>query len=121
MLVGARLLLFLSGRVEQLPGASDIVGADAAGEQAVMADAVEAARQHVREKAADELLRVERHGLVSVTCVDPIILPFERDGMIVERDQPAVGDGDAVRVASQIGQRGFGTISRTLGGAASML
>ena len=41
-----------------------------AGEEAVVADAVEAARQHVEEKAADELVGVERHGLEPVAAFD---------------------------------------------------
>ena len=44
--------------------------ANRAGEQAVMADAVEAGRQHVQEKAADELVGVERHGLEPVAAFD---------------------------------------------------
>ena len=44
-------------RGEQLAGALDVVRPNRAGEEAVMADAVEAARQHVQEKAADELVR----------------------------------------------------------------
>ena len=41
---------------EQLTRASDVVGARALGEQAVVADAVKAVRQHVDEEAADELV-----------------------------------------------------------------
>ena len=40
---------------EQSAGAVDVLGAFAAGEQAIVADAVEACGQHVQEKAADEL------------------------------------------------------------------
>ena len=42
-----------------------------------MADAVEAARQHVQEKAADELAGVERHGLEPVAAFDAVVLPLE--------------------------------------------
>ena len=41
---------------EQLAGARDVVGALAAGEQAIVADAMEACGQLVHEKAADELV-----------------------------------------------------------------
>ena len=47
-----------SGRVggrDQVPQAPDGCGASGTGEEAVVADAVEAARQHVQEEAADEL------------------------------------------------------------------
>ena len=60
-----------------------------AGEQAVVADAVEAARQDVQEKAADELGGVERHGLEPVAAFDPVVLPLEGDAGVVERDEPA--------------------------------
>ena len=42
-------------RREQLARAGDVLGALAAGEQAIVADAMEACGQHVDEKAADEL------------------------------------------------------------------
>ena len=38
-----------------------------------------------------------------------------RDGGVSERDQPAVGDGDAMGVARQIGQNGRGTTEWSLG------
>jgi hypothetical protein len=53
-----------------------------------MADAMEAARQHVQEKAADELGGVERHGLEPVAALEPIVLPFEGDARVVECDEP---------------------------------
>jgi hypothetical protein len=48
-----------------------------AGEQAIVADAVEARRQHVDEEATDELVRRERHHLDTFGSVDPIVLPLE--------------------------------------------
>ena len=45
------------GRGERLADALDVAGSNRAGEQAVVADAVEAAGQDVQEKAADELVR----------------------------------------------------------------
>src|SRR5271165_6825028 len=61
-----------------------------ASEEAVVADAVEAARQHVQEKAADELGRVEGHGLEPVAAFDPVVLPFEGDARLVEGDETGV-------------------------------
>ena len=46
----------------RLAGALDVARANRCGEQAGVADAVEAARQDVPEKGADELGAVERHG-----------------------------------------------------------
>jgi hypothetical protein len=59
------------GKREQLAGAGDVLGTFAAGEQAVVADAVEACGQHVDEKAADELACGERHHLVTLSCAPP--------------------------------------------------
>lgn len=72
-----------------------------------MADAVEAARQDVEEKAADELGGVERHGLEPVAAFDPVVFPFEGDALVVERDEPGVRDRDAVGVAGEIGEDGL--------------
>ena len=51
---------------QQLAGASEIGLAGPAGEQSVMADAVEAARQDMQQKAAHELVRMERHDLLAL-------------------------------------------------------
>src|SRR5271165_6880328 len=64
--LGVRVLGRDLGRGERLADALDVAGSDRAGEQAVMADAVEAAGQHVQEKTADELGGVERH------CPEPV-------------------------------------------------
>jgi len=43
-----------------------------------------------------------------------VVFPREGDAGIVERDEPAVGDSDAVRVARQVGQHGFGSAEWSL-------
>ena len=53
--IGALVLIAWRRCGEQRAHAGDILGADAAGEQAVVADAVKAGRQDVDEEAADEL------------------------------------------------------------------
>ena len=83
----------------------DRLGAVWAGEQAVVADAVEAFGQHVNEKAADELANVERHRRISAGAFDPVVLDLERNAPLVDCDQTAVRDGDAVGVARQIVNR----------------
>jgi hypothetical protein len=86
-----------------------------------MAEAVEAVGQDVDEEAADELVSGERHDLVSLVPLGPIVLVLEGDALVVERDQPAVGDGDAVGIAREIRQhrrrsaeRGFGVDDRAI-------
>ena len=63
----------------------------AAGEQAVVADAMEACGQHVHQETADELIRRERHDLVALGALDPVVLPFESDAFLIAGDQAAVG------------------------------
>src|ERR1700676_4827105 len=87
---------------EELAGARNVGGAGRSGEQAIVADAVESFGQDVDEEAADELTGGERHLLVSGASVGAIIFVPEGDAVLVQRDQPAVGDGDAVGVARQI-------------------
>jgi len=44
---------------------------------------VEAAGQHVQEKAADELGGVERHGFEPVAAFDPVVLTWAFSGQVV--------------------------------------
>ena len=69
--------VFRSKHVEQLACSRDVGSPAAVGEQAVVADAVEAAWQHVDEEAADELVRCECHHLVPVAALDAVVFPFE--------------------------------------------
>ena len=64
---------------EQLAGAGDVLGAPAVGEQAVVADAVEAVGQDVDEEAADELVARQRHDLVPLASLGAVVLPPEGD------------------------------------------
>ena len=99
---------------EQLAGACDIGRAVAIGKQSVVADAVEAVRQDVDEKAADELVRAERDDFVSRAAIGAIILVPEGDAVVVGGDQPAVGDGDAVGIAREISEHRLGSTERRL-------
>jgi hypothetical protein len=62
------------GQTQELARPRDRLGAITGGEQAVVADAVEAAWQHVDEKPANELADVERHRRVPAGAFDPVIL-----------------------------------------------
>ena len=72
-----------------------------------MADAVEALGQHMRQEAADELGRLERHGLVAAGPLDAVVLVCEGDARLVSGDQAPVRDGNPVGVAREIGQHCF--------------
>jgi len=52
----------------------------------------------MHQEAADELMGIECHHLVSLGAFDAVILPLEGDTVVIERDQAAVGDGDTVGV-----------------------
>ena len=69
---------------QQLAGEREAGLAGGAGEQAVVADAVEAARQDVEQEAADELVGGERHDLLAVGAVAAIVLVAEGDAALVE-------------------------------------
>ena len=83
------------------------------GEQPVMTDPIEAVRQRVLQEAADELGRRQGHHLG--LAVMAIILPTEADLGVVERGESAVGDGDAMGVATEIGEHLLGAAEWRLG------
>ena len=78
-----------------------------------MPNAVKPVRQRVQQEAPDEFAGGQRHHLVLV--VVPIIAPTEGDPAAGERDEPTVGDCDAVRVAAEIGQNRSGACEGPLG------
>src|SRR6185295_15262962 len=63
----------------------------------------------------DELMRVERHDAVADLTVAPVIFPFESDTFAIEGDESGIGDGDAMSVASKIGEYLVRTGEGTLG------
>jgi len=56
----------------------------------------------------------ERHDLPPVRSVDAVILPAEGDAFVFDRDQTAIGDGDAVGIAGEIAQHLLGSGERVL-------
>lgn len=80
-----------------------------------MADAMEAARQDMEQEAADELVRGERHDLLSLGAAAAVILVPERDLAVLEGEESPVRDGDAVGVSRQIGEHGLRPGERRLG------
>src|SRR5215213_8110023 len=77
-------------------------------EETVMADAMEAVWQGVQQETPNELIGRQGHHLA--LAVMPVITPAEADLLACHVGQPAVRDGDAVRIATEIGQdrRGAG-------------
>ena len=58
----------------------------------------------MQQEATDELIGSERHGLVSVAFLRPVVLPLKSDALFVHRDQPAVGDRNPMGIAGEISQ-----------------
>jgi hypothetical protein len=85
------------------------------GEQAVVADAMEPARQDVKQEAADELVGRKCHDALPLPAVAPVILVAEGHAGFVEGEQPPVRDGDTVRVAREIGEHRLGAGEGRLG------
>ena len=80
-----------------------------------MADAVEPARQGVKEEAADELVGGEGHDLLPSGAGLAVILVAEGDPGLVEPEEAAVRYGDPVGVAREVSEHGLGTRERRLG------
>ena len=78
-----------------------------------MTDAMEAVRQAVKQKAANELVGTHGHLLLGVTM--PVVAPTEADGSILDADEAAVCNGDAVRVAAEISEDMRGRAEGRLG------
>ena len=72
--------------------------------QSVTANPMEAVRQNVKQQAADEFTRLERHDLPGATA----IRAAEADAIPIHIQQPIVGDRDTMRVARKIGQDALG-------------
>jgi hypothetical protein len=96
------------GRGDQFPGARDIGLAGGAGEEAVMTDAVEPLRQDVEQEAPDELVGREHHRAKPRLPVAAVVLVAKGDAALVESEQAAVRDGDAVGVAGEITEHRLG-------------
>lgn len=74
----------------------------ASAEEAVIPNAVEAGRQHVQQKAADEFPGGERHRLLGLRGISPVVLVGEADLVTLDVEQPVIGDCHAVRVAPDV-------------------
>jgi hypothetical protein len=101
--------------VQQRTHARQILPPPSIGEQAVVADAVKAERQHMQQEVAHELVRLQAHELVARASLGPVILPAEGDFVPCQRHEARVGDGYSVGVTGQVSQYRFGSGKRALG------
>src|SRR3546814_5352536 len=86
-----------------------------AGEEVVVADAVEPARQGVEKKAADELVGPKGHDLLPSGTGLAVVLVAEGDPGFVEPEEAAVRYRNAVGVAREVSEHGLGPGERGLG------
>ena len=95
-------LAFGLGRrhMQQLATQGEFLLPIAIAEKAVVANALEAFGQDVKQESADELLGGERHRLVLAPVA--IVLPAEVNLPVVDVEQAVVGDGDAMGVAADV-------------------
>jgi hypothetical protein len=100
-------------RAEQIAAAGPHIATSAISEKSEVADADQALRQNVDQESAQELIGGDRHDFLFAAV--RIVFPAKRDSIIVERNQSMVGDGDAVRIASEIVQNMLGTAEGWLG------
>jgi len=83
------------------------------GKQTVMMNAMEAVWHGVQQEATDELVCMQRHPLLATA--GSVILPSKGDAIAVHADEAGIGDGDAMGVATEIGQHLFGSCEWRLG------
>jgi hypothetical protein len=93
----------------------EVGGTIAVGQQAEMPDLDEPRRQNVETEAAEELRWLKRHrsDLTAVGIV--FVLERNRARLGIQRLQSAVGDGDPMRITTQVGQYRLRTGKRSFG------
>jgi hypothetical protein len=85
---------------DQGPSELDVPRAMPIGQEAEVPDAYKVIRQHVHQETAHELNRI--NAALFDTASVGVVPPHECDLMVRERDNSAIADGDAVRIARQI-------------------
>src|ERR1700722_2300304 len=93
-----RLGIGLAGRLrlhfQKLAALCELLLSMPVTKQTVIAYPLQSLRQCVQQKAADELVRREGHGLLGVVVA--VVLPAEGDGPIVYIEETIVRDGNAM-------------------------
>ena len=88
------------GLAEECPASRHGASPCAIGQQAEVANAHEAVRHHVQQKASQEFVDVERHDLPAVMV--GVVRPVEADAAVVVIDEPIIRQRDAVGVAPEV-------------------
>ena len=98
---------------QQSPALCEHTATPAVGKKAEVADADQTLRQNVDQESAQKLICGDCHDLLLAAV--RMVFPEKQDPIILERNQSMVGDGDAVRIASEIVQNMLGTAEGRLG------
>ncbi len=85
---------------DEVSGEIDAMRSCAVRKEAVVADADEAGRKHMEQKAAEKLVGIEGHELLSVAV--RVIAIAKADMLSIKGDDSRVTDGDAMGVAGEI-------------------
>lgn len=70
-------------RIEQVAHPGQLPAAISIGQEAVVANAVEATGEYVQKKAPHELVRRERHRLLTRSAFGAVIFPAKRHALLV--------------------------------------
>ncbi len=70
-----------------------------------MSNAMEAGRQHVEQETPHELADIEAHDFALVITALAIVIPAETDVGLVEIEQAAVGDRDAMGMRKALAEK----------------
>ena len=90
-----------------------VLRAGTVAQQPIVPNALQATGKHMEQESADELLGIKRHDLLTVMV--PVILPAEGNLPALGINQPVVGNGDAMGIASKVIQHLPGSAERPLG------
>src|ERR671924_1445922 len=78
-----------------------------------MADALEAMRQDMEEKPSEKFDGLQRHGALPLPPL--VVFPPKRHLAVATRQQPPIGDGDPMGVASEVAEHLLWPGQRRLG------
>ena len=76
-------------------------------------DSDESLGQHMQEEAAKELCCEQRRG--ALLAAAGVVLPAKGNAFPIKRQEPVIGDGDAMGIAAQIAQHFLGSAKGRLG------
>ena len=92
-----------------MPALSEFVVSVTIPEEPIVPNAVESEGQYMEQKAPNTLGRREGHRFLRTRGVGAIILVAERHVPLLDIEQPVVGDGNSMRIATDILEDLLGT------------